>query len=177
MKPRWRNLGLGTVLVLASLPGCGFEPLYGQRAGGDSLTDRLSLVAIAPIPERVGQVLYNDLLDRISPFGPRDQAPYRLQVRLEFDREGLGFEPDEAITRVNLRLGAEYRLVDVESGKTVFGDVARSTVSYNVVQSDFANLNAERNAERNAVRMVSEEITERVGIFLGRRGDDEDEND
>ncbi len=160
-----RTVGAVAILVIA-LAACGFEPLYGDRGAGPGAVSRLAAVEVAPIPERIGQVLRNDLLDLISPFGAPAQPSYRLEVRLDFDREGLGFRPDEAITRVNVRLGASYRLVVPDSGKTVFSDVARSAVSYNVVQSDFANLNAERDAERRAAHMIGEEISLRIGLFL-----------
>lgn len=162
---RARAAGVVAIVVMA-LAACGFEPLYSDRGPGPSAISQLAAVEVAPIPERVGQVLRNDLLDRISPFGTPARPAYRLEVRLDFDREGLGFRPDEAITRVNLRFGARYRLVVPESGEKVFSAVARSSVSYNVVQSDFANLNAERDAERRAAHMIGEEISARIGLFL-----------
>ena len=162
----WARFGGVTAVVVMALTACGFEPLYGDRGARPGAVSQLAAVEVAPIPERIGQVLRNDLLDLISPFGAPAQPNYRLEVRLDFDREGLGFRPDEAITRINLRLGASYRLVVPDSGETVFSDVARSAVSYNVVQSDFANLNAERDAERRAAHMIGEEISARIGLFL-----------
>lgn len=165
-----RTVGVAAIVVM-TLTACGFEPLYGDRGTSPGAVSRLAAVEVAPIEARIGQVLRNDLLDLISPFGAPAQPTHRLEVRLDFDREGLGFRPDEAITRVSLRLGASYRLVDPDSGETVFSDVARSAVSYNVVQSDFANLNAERDAERRAAHMIGEEISARIALFLTSRAE------
>lgn len=156
---------IGAVLAFATA-ACGFAPVHGQRAEKQDAAARLTGVEIAQIPDRVGQLMRNDLLNRFAPFGGAGSARYRLEVSLQSNDEGLGFQPDQAITRINFRLGATYRLIELTSGKTVFADVARSMVGYNVVQSDFANLSAQREAQRRAAGVVSERIAERLSLFL-----------
>ncbi|MFQ5534360.1 MAG: hypothetical protein ACE5EM_06015, partial [Sphingomonadales bacterium] len=139
------------VLGLLALSACGFRTLHGEHPGHTEVTARLAEIEIAPIPDHIGQTLRNELLDRIAPFGTAGKTRYRLDVRLELEDEGLGFRDDESITRINLRLDAHFRLVELETGDDVLKEKARALVSYNVVQSDFANLSADRDARRRAV--------------------------
>jgi LPS-assembly lipoprotein len=148
--------------------GCGFEPLYGQRQRGVTLTET-SLVAVAPIPERVGQLVRNELIDRLNPLGEPDRPRYRLVVTSSGRREGLAFQRDLTVTRYNYTLAVSYVLSDGASGSVVLRGQTRAVAAYNVVQSEFSNVIAERDAEARAAREVGEEVALRVAAFLGNR--------
>ena len=164
----FRAAALGAALVL--LAGCGFRPLYGQRSDGGSTFAELEAIAIGPIPGRVGQILRNHLLDRLTPLGQQRQARYRLEVRLSKFKEGLAIKKDEAITRANLKLTADFVLHDPRSGDPMYQGRSRSTASFNLVRSDFANLVAEQDAERRAAREISDQIMTQLAVFFSRRG-------
>ena len=52
---------LGTAGLIIS--GCGFKPLYGTPESGESASLELASVRVDPIPDRVGQILRNELTD------------------------------------------------------------------------------------------------------------------
>ncbi len=163
----FRAAALGAALVLAT--GCGFRPLYGQRSDGGSTFAELEAIAIGPIPGRVGQILRNHLLDRLTPLGQQRQARYRLDVRLSKFKEGLAIKKDEEITRSNLKLTADFVLRDPGNGETMYQGRSRSTPSFNLVRSDFANLVAEQDAERRVAREISDQITTRLSVYFASR--------
>lgn len=156
-------LGLALVLVLA---GCGFTPMYAASGDGTGLVDQFSTVRVAPIPDRVGQVVQNGLMDRLNPYGPPGAPLYRLEVTLAEAVEGFGFRPDEAITRENLRLDATYRLVRTEDAKLVLEGKVHSNLAYDIVQSDFANFSAKQDAQRRTAEQVINIIVVRLGLYL-----------
>ena len=122
------------------------------------------------MPDRVGQVLRNELLDRLNSAGEPVKPKYRLGVTVSERREGLAFQRDQTVTRYNLRLSAVYTLSDASTGQTLVRGQARAVAAYNVVQSEFANVVAERDAEVRAAREVGEEISIRIGVFLSGTG-------
>ena len=166
----WSRAALAITLLL--LMGCGFQPLYGRPAGAPAVSDQLALIYVDPIENRAGQILRNHLLDRLTPLGAGTEARYRLSVDLRFAQESVALEKDDTVTRKNLTVTADYTLREVTERKTLARGSARTVAAYNVVQSDFATLSAERDAERRAVKELSEEITTRLAVFFtGQRAE------
>ena len=143
---------------------CGFKPLHSSMGG--AVPAVLSSVDIAPIPSRLGQVVRNHLLDRLTPLGEPAVAKYRFVVSLRVDKEPLAIAREDSVTRFNVSLQANYHLVHVTSGKSVLHGEARSTASYNLVSSDYANLVAERDAKLRAAREVSDEMKTHLSVYL-----------
>ena len=164
----WWSSGAAVALGLA-LGACGFQPLYGDREHGADTLAAMAEVRIAPIRDRLGQVVRNHLLDILTPRGAPAEARYRLTVTLRKTKEGLAFEQHESVTRFDVTIAADYELAEVASGETVAKGTARSIASYNVVRSDFANIAAERDAELRLARELSDEIALRLAVAFGDR--------
>jgi len=164
---RLRILALASGLLVVA--ACGFTPLYGPQADGAPGPALGAAIDVAPIPERLGQQVRNALLDRLAPLAGDGAPAFRLEVSLAEDSQGGGYRPDKAITRRTLRLTAQVRLTDLATDKPILEESARASVSYNVVQSDFANLNAARSARERAAEMLADRIVERLALFLRDR--------
>jgi LPS-assembly lipoprotein len=159
----------GLLLLPLVLAACGFEPLYGSRErGGPGSVEALQQIAVGPIPDRIGQVLRNNLLDRLTPTGEPDRPRYRLAVALAVSKEGLAITKDESITRFNLRIIASFVLYDTANNAEVTRGVSRTIAAYNVVTSQFATLVAEKDAESRAARELSEDIRTRLAVHFTR---------
>lgn len=90
-------------------------------------------------------------------------------MRLESESESFGFRSDESVSRASFRIEAEFRLFDLASGKIVHEDSARSTATYDVVQSDFATVSAARDAERRTSEQLADIVTARLSVFFRER--------
>ena len=161
----------GMALMLATALGaCGFQPLYGEQPGGVRTNAELAQIEVLEIDQgRPGQDVYNGLIDRLSPNGEPIDPDYQLRVNLRETREGVAIERDASITRYNYLLSARYSLVDNRSGNVVHEGQSRSIASYNVVDSQFATLIAQRDAEERAATELSEDIKLRLAIFFDRQ--------
>lgn len=161
-----RCTGIGMlVCAAATAAACGFQPLYGKSGGGDVTV--LSAIQVDQIPDRAGQKLRNLLLERLSPKGQTRQAIYTLKVKLTESKRELAIRKDETATRANLVITANFQLIDKRKAQRgTFTGVTSSTNSYNVLQSDFATLSAERDARDRALRTIAEEIRLRVAAAL-----------
>lgn len=152
--------------VAASLVGaCGFQPLYG--GGGQSeVAAELSSIRVNSIPDRLGQQVRNQLLDRLNPQGESADVRYVLKVTLTDNIQELAVRKSEIATRANFELKATYSLVDTTTNKQVFSDNVFSISSYNILSADFATLASERDAQERAAERVAENITIRLALFL-----------
>jgi LPS-assembly lipoprotein len=80
----------------------------------------------------------------------------------------LAVRSDDVVTRRNFTLSAQYQILDSGSGKILFEGKTFSVAAYNIGDSQFANLSAERDARVRTAREVSEEIKNQVVYFVRR---------
>ena len=154
-------------LALAALAAgaCGFQPLYGSRLTGD-VPAELAQIKVTPIPDRAGQQLHNHLLTMLNPDGRPDKARYVLTTRISESLSSLGVRKTAFATRANLELRASYALNAVATGKSVFNGQSAVTVSYDILDSEFATLMTEKEARSRAARELSQEIRIRLATFF-----------
>jgi LPS-assembly lipoprotein len=167
----WSNTASGAVLALALLTAsaCGFRPLYGDRSAASVNAPELAAIQIDTISNREGQLVRNSLLDKMQPSGPAAKPLYRLTVGVGLARESLGVRTDDTATRGSLTMNANYTLIDLASNKPLMTGRSRAVSSYNILDSDFANVISENDAARRTAVDLSEEIKTRVAIFLSSR--------
>jgi LPS-assembly lipoprotein len=167
----WRDLqGLAIAIsLLLGLASCGFQPLYGSKGvSGSDAVAHLAAVRISPIPDRSGQLLRNALRDKLTPRGKHARAVYQLDVSLEESRSDLVILQDATSTFAKMRISAKYVLNDTASGRPLTRGTSESTTVFNIVESEFANLNAQSDARARAVNQISDDIRLRLGLFFRR---------
>jgi LPS-assembly lipoprotein len=163
-------LRCGAAAVFALLlAGCGFRPLYQgpePAAGAVSVGTELAAVEIAPIPDRVGQLVRNDLLYHTRGREDGGAADYRLDVRLIESISELAVESTGFATRSNLRLSAVYTLIDLGTGRRLVNGRSRAISSYNIVDASFSTLTAQNAARERAAARVAEDIRARLAAYF-----------
>ena len=153
------------VLALGAVLGaCTVEPLYALR-DGDGVRARAAGIEIVPVKERVAHVVRNHLIDRFTPDGPPARPEYRLTLAVEQTETALLIQLDDHATRFNLTLRASFSLAD-RDGNEIYSGTAKSIGSFNVSESGFATVTAERDAADEAARVLSEEIATLVLLHL-----------
>jgi LPS-assembly lipoprotein len=161
--------------TLVGLTACGFQPMYASQArsgSGQIAPEVRDSVAIAPIPERIGQQLHNALRDQLNPQGQPTDPVYRLQVSIESASEPSTLRTDGTATRRDFRLRANWQLNDYASRARLFRASATATSSYNVVDQPYATVAAFRDAEQRAVEQIARDIAARVnGVLAAGTGD------
>src|ERR1039457_5102661 len=73
-----RARGLAALALALSLGGC-FQPLYGEAAHPGLVAD-LQAIEVAPIKDRIGHYLGDDLISSLNGTGSTPTAKYRLTV-------------------------------------------------------------------------------------------------
>jgi LPS-assembly lipoprotein len=166
--------GIAGALAAGGLGGCGFRPLYGRSSGAD-LGDTLAQVEIGQVRNttaggrdlaRVGQQLHNALLDRLNPRGPGREQVYRLEVTLSESISSLAVQKSADATRADLSLDSSFILQDQRTGLTLYSGNSEAVSSFNILNSEFATLMAEKGARDRAVRQLGDDIRLKIAIFL-----------
>lgn len=160
---------LAVLIVSATLAGCGFTPLYGDNSvsGGPGVRAELAHVAIRPLPDRQGMRLRQVLREQLQPRGLEGQAQFDLDIALTTRVEELGVRRDATASRANFILSASFNLN--EGGQRVFGDRVQSTVSYNILDDQYATVTAQADAEERAIREAGQAIKTRLAVYFVKR--------
>lgn len=147
---------------------CGFRPLYGEQSVPGGVAPQLASVAVGAMPDRAGYDLRLELESVLNPRGLQTEPRYDLDVRLAKRREGLAIAPDASITRYNVVFEAGF-VLKPRSGGEPFSGTARTISAFNVVDSQFATMVAERDADARAIREIAQDIASRLAVHFERR--------
>jgi len=162
---RLRLLGLRPLIASAtalSLAGC-IHPLYGTNG----VATRLAEVEVAPIPDRVGHYLAEELKFETNGSGITPPPRYRLTISTQETLGGLIVNLHSLTSdAASLTLTANYSLTEIEGGKEITKGTASANASYDRSQQRFANVRAARDAEIRAATVLADQIRTRVGIAL-----------
>lgn len=158
----------GTIMApLLGLGGC-FQPLYGSLNG--QLSEELQAVAVAPIPDRIGHYLGNELIFALNGTGSEVVPKYRLLVTVTQSVSAPVVDSfSSRASAATVSVQAAYRLVPAAGGAVITQGVATSLSSYDRSAQRFANLRAARDAEIRNAKTLADQIRLRVSAALATK--------
>jgi LPS-assembly lipoprotein len=164
-----RGLGVLGALVLASgLAGC-FQPLYSEAAH-PGLVEDLRAIEIAPIKNRIGHYLADNLTTDLNGTGQTPTPKYRLTVTVT-----LGTTTPTVSSLTNVATSAttigdaNFTLNKIEGGALVVSGTATAAAAYDRSQERYNDLRAARDAEIRLARALSQEISLRLAAKLAAK--------
>lgn len=177
--PRRRLLALTAAGLL--LAGCGFQPLYGDRAtqtaGAGGAPAAMAAIQVDVIADREGQILRGLLIEALNPQGRPVDPAYRLAVNLSVSGGSIGISRDNEVIRaastgvagiVLTRLDGPPELAPGEVDPWPFQRTLRATSAYNIQDDEFANLVAEEGARDEVLQQLANDIRTQIALFLRR---------
>jgi LPS-assembly lipoprotein len=163
---RWALVGMFTI----GLSGC-FQPLYGGAAGGTDVAAELSAISLAPISERVGYYLTNELTFAFTGGGEKPPTKYRLTVTVhERVTTPLIDTVSGRASSGTLGIDADFKLVSSINSEVVASGTAFTTESYDRSSQRFANIRAARDAEIRGAKVIADQIKTRIAAAIKMRG-------
>ena len=159
------------LVVLLSLTGCGYRPLYTSGSDGRGVVASLSSIAIQETGSRAGQLVRNSLLSSMRPAGTAQQDRFKLILKPELTRSTLVSQSLPGIKRLRLRLTVSYKLLEMGSGSEVNSGKTFSAVSYDIIREPISDLQAESNATDRAAQEVAADIRTRLAAYMASRQD------
>ena len=155
---------ISAAMALA-VAACGFHPLYGKY-GNSSAGSTFRSIYIEPMPERVGYQLRSNLLDLFNAPSAPAGAGYRLKIELKADEKGLALQENASVTRYSYHLTARYQLFKTGTANVLKKGVIHSLTSYNVVQSPYATVVADKDAQDRAAQDVAERLRTELAVYF-----------
>ena len=155
-------------LIVFLLNGCGFSSIYSTK-NHIELPSQFSTVKINQIPDRIGQMVRNELLDLLTPHGPPVSPHYTLQVAIDESKNAFAIQKNAFATRADIRLIGKYQLISFEGSRQLTSGTIYIVSSYDIVSSDFATLASEKNARERVVTQLSEDIRTRLAVYFVRQ--------
>ena len=149
-------------LLLVATTACGFTPVYASKNTGVELP----AVEIAPIADRAGQLLRNELQNLLPKAGAK--PAYRLEVTLRETKDDFGIRRDLTATFARLTVTAQYRLLNLTQPDTppVTQGTLRAVNSYNILANTYATLVAEEDARAKASQQLARDIRLRLATYF-----------
>ena len=150
-------------IVFFIFTSCGYEPIYSKNANTNK---ELLSISVQNIKNRPGQILRNTLLNQLNPERERVITKYRLIVEIFESKSSLAYRRDMSATRTDLKVTANYLLIEIKSGEIILEQETKSISSFDVVESVYATLIAEKSAREKNLEVISDDIFTNLVIFF-----------
>lgn len=154
------------VVMCVVIGGCGFSPLYGNKAQGKGTVTELAAIELADIKGRMGQRLKNRLEDLFNPQHRHTTKGYVLDVVIQVTNTPFGIQLDSRITRYKTVISLNYTLVDKSTGKILSTGVVERQGGYDALNSDYATYISEKDNEKRITKELAEDIKLRLTSLL-----------
>ena len=145
---------------------CGYEPIYSKNINTNK---ELLSISIKNIKNRPGQILRNTLLNQLNPERERVIIKYRLIIEISESSTSLGYRRDMSATRSDLEVTAKYLLKNVKNDEIILKEDVKSISSFDVVESVYATLVAEKDAREKSLKIISDNIYTNLVIFFKKK--------
>lgn len=160
-------LGLGGVLG-----GCGFRPVYApatSRSVGPAASE-LAAIEVAIIPDRNGQVLRQDIQERLERFGIQAAKKYKLSVSYAVSQDSLGIQPDSSATYLRVIGTANWTLLDIDKPRLITTGSAKSVTSLNTIdQQIFAQELETTSVTTKMAQDLADQISLRLAMYFNEQ--------
>jgi len=154
------------LIVFFMFSSCGYEPIYSKNINTNK---ELLSISIKNIKNRPGQILRNTLLNQLNPERERVIIKYRLIIELSESSTSLGYRRDMSATRTDLEVTAKYLLKNVKNDEIILKEDVKSISSFDVVESVYATLVAEKDAREKSLKIISDNIYTNLVIFFKKK--------
>lgn len=157
--------------LLPLLAACGFSPMYAKNSvsGTTPIKSELNQIDISIIPDRSGQFLRNELIDRFYMNGYPAAPKYVLNV-LPINETITDFDitVESEATRQQLKLTTSFVLKDLEENKTVLQRSVTSITSNNILESEFSTMITEQSARDAALNDLARQIERQLALYFSQ---------
>jgi LPS-assembly lipoprotein len=162
-----RARAFAALALSLGVAGC-FQPLYGEAAH-PGLVQAMREIEVAPVPNRIGHYLTDDLISRMNGSGETPKPRYRLVIRLSQSTTTPTIESQiQTADAATVTGTALFALTAIDGNKPLYEGSATSSAVYDRTLQSFADLRAGRDAELRVAKSLADEIELRVAGALSK---------
>ncbi|MCM1323477.1 MAG: hypothetical protein NC218_04885 [Acetobacter sp.] len=167
---------IAVIALVFLFAGCGFEPLYVEKKTSSEwyydnefdtgIIEEMASVKVELIQDRIGQLIRNDLLDKLSPKGQPKHPKYYLKVtgikKQEIDQ---ALRNDITATRKKVIYRVTYVLKNQEHYELISGNSV-AYLGYDILRDPYSTTFAQKKLEKNAAKIIANDISLRLGAYF-----------
>lgn len=142
-----------TGAAATGLSACGFTPVYGPQGGGTALQGTIALTESRNDSAYVFNRRFEERLGRGGA-----AAPYKLDVRLQYDTQDLGATSAGDVTRIRLVGRAFYTLTDTATGAALLEGRTNAFTGYSNTGTTVATRAAQNDAQRRLMVLLADQV-------------------
>ena len=165
----FKKIGCNCLFILL-LTQCNFKSLYGTN---DTIAfEHLRRIKISNIEGRLGQMMRNALVQKITPQGYPENPLYTLDITMNFSDRDLGIAKDATATRAEVTLSVTYVLKDYKTGKELYKGQEVESADYNILtHSYYSNIVSKQNTQEGTIEFMSNLIKLSLASYLSSTQD------
>ena len=164
-------------LLLCGLSACGFEPLYVEKTGGDDLwyynnqydadiVREMAQIKITAAGGRMGQLIKNELIDILNPYGAPKNSEYFLKIQAPTAQTvQQALRDDITATREKVTYTVNYELWSNKKGKLVGGS-SSTILSYDLLDNPYSTTMDKKKIEKDGAKIIANDISLRIGAYF-----------
>jgi LPS-assembly lipoprotein len=140
---------------------CGFKSVYNLEnkiSNTDNYEEELAAIKIKKESKRINQVLRNNLEDALNPDDIKVETKYSLEITLVKSLSSTFITSTGASGRNKVILNANYKLIDLASGKTIATGISTANDDFDVETRRFANYITQEAIELNLTKIIAKNI-------------------
>lgn len=149
-----------------TLSACGFTPMNAPANIGDTTAlKNISVELIEPesiVDREAGYYIQQHLRDRV---GANKNSTHVLKFEPRSGRSPYGVTSNDVATRYDLRITAEYVLLDRVTGETLDKGDVRAVSTFGSSRDPYARITAEKTATDQVSRQVADRLIIRLASY------------
>jgi LPS-assembly lipoprotein len=167
-----KGLGRRTALLAlgGAVAGCGFRPIYAPRSNNpDGSQSELATVRIAPMADRAGQLLREELQARFD-HGEALAKHYELVASFGLALDVIGVQQDTSATRLRYVGTSSWSLRSLSPSQAVLtSGSARALDGLNILDQQYFEADmAGETVTRRLANTLADQITIQVAAYFNR---------
>lgn len=166
-------LRLVPLLGLVAVTACGFRPM-DARAPNSEAPKALAGIAVAPIKDRVGQVMRTGIKRRLNPGGLAVPETHTLKVEYTATTVARGTRNDDSAIRNDYTLSVQFQLITAPKNDTpaqvLMAGSSIAVTRHNNPEQLYAGYVSSREAEERAADMAAEDIARQIRLYFRNPG-------
>ena len=148
------------LIILFSLYGCGFKPIYKISDKNINIQDYSVEVINSPSRE-ILQEISESLISN-------SDSNHQVLIKVEENMTPLIINTNGTISKYRIEIVIDYSLVNIDADKILVSDTVRGFSQYNVVTSEIENEETKKQMNKIATEKALQMMTSRLQSYLSK---------
>ena len=148
------------LIILFSLYGCGFKPIY-KISDKNINTQDYSVEVINSPSREILQEISESLISNTD-------SNHQVLIKVEENMTPLIINTNGTISKYRIEIVIDYSLVNIDADKILVSDTVRGFSQYNVVTSEIENEETKKQMNKIATDKALQMMTSRLQSYLSK---------